>query len=297
MTGKMKRNNYKVFVVPLLFLAGIMLCATPSFAGMPLGAACTAHNQCASGNCSFGTGQGCVPRQGTGKPNDFCTRGEQCSSGYCQLADGIRGKCTTPPVLLQLGAACAQHGQCASGNCDNRPGRGCVPRQGTGKPNDFCTVGGQCSSGYCQLADGIRGKCTTPPVLLQLGAACAQHGQCASGNCDNRPGRGCVPRQGTGKPNDFCTVGGQCSSGYCQLADGIRGKCTTPPNFLPLGAACRAHNQCASGNCSFGTGQGCVPRQGTGKPNDFCTRGEQCSSGYCQLADGIRGKCTTPPKK
>lgn len=235
MTGKMERNYYHVFVAPLLLLAGIMLCATPSFAGMPLGAACTAHNQCTSGNCSFGTGQGCVPREGTGKPNDFCTAGNQCSSGFCQLADGIRGKCSTPPTVLQLGAACAQHGQCASGYCDNRPGRGCVPRPGTGKPNDFCTAGSQCGSGYCQLADGIRGKCSTPPKYLQLGAACTEHTQCASGNCGlmteqgRWKGKACVPRQGTGKPSEFCTAGNQCSSGYCQLTDGIRGKCSTPP--------------------------------------------------------------------
>ncbi len=245
-----KRYYRKAFILSLLLLAGIMLCATPSFAGKPLGAKCAGHYECTSGRCDNRAQAGCVPQDGTGKPNEFCTTHQQCSSQLCSITPGkITGTCggSSKP----LGAACSSHNECVSRRCDNRPGSGCVPQDGTGNANDFCSTHQQCRSQMCSVAAGkIAGRCSAASSK-PLGTACSSHNECVSQRCDNRQGAGCVAQDGTGRPNDFCTTHQQCSSGYCQVAGGLRGTCSA--GNQAIGRPCHASSECTSKYCSNGT--------------------------------------------
>lgn len=130
-----------------------------------------------------------------------------------------------------LGQACATHQECQSARCDNRPGAGCVPQDGSGEANQFCTTHQQCHSGFCTIAGGkISGRCSA--YDRPLGAACSAHGECSSRRCDNRPGAGCVPPNGAGGIAEFCTSHEQCQSdNYCKIINGLRGECTSKVNY------------------------------------------------------------------
>ena len=193
-------------------------------------------------------------------------------------------------ALKPLGSQCSTHQECISQRCDNRPGAGCVPRDGTGNTNEFCTTHQQCRAQICTVPAGkIAGQCASNNK--PLGSPCLTHGECISQRCDNRPGAGCVPRDGTGNTNEFCTTHQQCRAQICTVPAGkIAGQCAS--NNKPLGSPCLTHGECISQRCDNRPGAGCVPRDGTGNANEFCTTHQQCRSGYCQVAGGLRGTCS-----
>jgi hypothetical protein len=256
-----------------------------------LGQQCVSHQECRSGRCDNRPGAGCVPQDGTGNGGEFCTTHQQCRIGVCKITPGtFTGQCAASNQ--PLGASCLSHAECTSQRCDNRAGAGCVPQDGTGNANDFCTTHQQCRTGVCTIASGkIAGKCSASS--RPLGTSCASHAECTSQRCDNRAGAGCVPQDGTGNANDFCTTHQQCRTGVCTIASGkIAGKCSA--SSRPLGTSCASHAECTSQRCDNRTGAGCVPQDGTGNANDFCTTHQQCRTGVCTIASGkIAGKCST----
>ena len=279
----------------------------------PLGQSCSTHPECASKRCDNRPGAGCVAQDGTAAGGDFCTTHQQCRSGACNVKPGtIAGTCTGND--RPLGQACVSHGECLSGRCDNRPGAGCVPNDGTGKGSDFCTTHQQCRSGFCVVPAGkIAGQCTA--FDRPLGASCWSHGECRSARCDNRIGAGCVPQDGAGLPNEFCTTHQQCRSGYCSIASGLHGTCTT--DGRRDGDACHVGTECASRSCQQGTcntpkpvtppGSSCVggkaidgytfvgqPGCATSNKADHPSAYLTCdATGYycCETSSGARTKC------
>ncbi len=124
----------------------------------------------------------------------------------------------------ELGKYCTAHNECLSGLCDPRPDAGCVPNR-NGQAGDICTDHAQCTSRICAVPPGSYvGKCAVPGSL-PLGASCNTHDSCATRRCDNRPGAGCVNRDGQGASGDFCTTHQQCRTGVCLLSTPIAGKC------------------------------------------------------------------------
>jgi hypothetical protein len=255
-----------------------------------LGQQCVSHQECRSGRCDNRPGAGCVPQDGTGNGGEFCTTHQQCRTGSCKITPGmIAGQCSASNQ--PLGTSCSSHAECTSQRCDNRTGAGCVPQDGTGNANDFCTTHQQCRTGVCTIASGkIAGKCSASS--RPLGTSCSSHAECTSQRCDNRSGAGCVPQDGTGNSNDFCTTHQQCRTGVCTIASGkIAGKCSA--NNRALGTSCASHTECNSQRCDNRSGAGCVPQDGTGNANDFCTTHQQCRTGWCTIASGkIAGQCS-----
>ena len=228
----------RVTLAWLLAVGLAVACPTPSWAAQKaLGQACTTHQECQSSRCDNRPAAGCVPQDGTGNSGGFCTTHQQCRTGLCVIASGkYTGVCSGGN--RPLGQSCTTHQECQSLRCDNRPGAGCVAQDGRGEANQFCTTHQQCHSGFCAIASGrIAGQCST--YHRPLGAACSAHGECGSGRCDNRPGAGCVPQDGTGATGGFCTTNEQCQKSellsYCKLVSGIRGKCDTKKTYGSTG--------------------------------------------------------------
>ena len=286
-----------------------------------LGQACANNRHCLSGYCDSGFNTAntnrCMPRGGTGANGEPCSNDTQCTSAFCgnlvARADGtwIPGICTAPGGL---GQSCAGNSNCASGYCDRGSNTAntnqCMPRGGTGAPNNPCSHDSQCAVGSCaslaQRSDGswIPGRCTTS----NLGETCSGNSQCGSGYCDRGFNTAntnqCMPRGGTGVNNEPCSHDTQCSSGFCanlaRRSDGswIPGRCAARGD---LGQACSANSHCKSGYCDGGfntanTNQ-CMPRGGEGAPRDPCSHDTQCRSGACfnltRLPNGnwIPGQC------
>lgn len=277
-----------------------------AYALKTLGVPCASHQECASRRCDNRPGAGCVAQDGVGGASEFCTTHQQCHSQVCVGvrvgSDGrlVGGRCTG--VNQPLGAPCASHQECASRRCDNRPGAGCVAQDGAAPGGAVCTTHQQCQSQCCPgvavASDRtiVPGHCASNSLVL--GRPCICHQECASNRCDNRPGAGCVAQDGSAPGGAACTTHQQCVSGCCAgvgIVDGrvVVGHCRPSSGNLVLGDPCVCASECASRNCDDRTGAGCVPQNHRGEPREICTDHAQCRSGYCDVAKGIRGTCTT----
>jgi hypothetical protein len=294
-----------------LLVVGIAVAdPTPSWAQKALGQACATHQECQSLRCDNRPAAGCVPQDGTGNPGGFCSTHQQCRTGLCVIAGGkYTGVCSGGN--RPLGQACATHQECQSLRCDNRPGAGCVAQDGKGEANQFCTTHQQCHSGVCNVAGGkVTGQCTA--YNRPLGTPCIGHGECQSLRCDNRPGAGCVPQDGTGATGAFCTTNEQCRVSellsYCRVVAGIRGECDTQKTYGStkgpfLGSSTSSQtpatssdpggqSQCPSGQVLCGNK--CISSGGVccyqGSANAYsCSSGTHCCSNRCCCSNTGQG--------
>lgn len=262
-----------------------------------LGGACAANSNCKSGRCDFASGAGgqkCIPNDNTGHVGDYCSHNHQCKSKSC-----TQNKCKAPSKE-KLGASCGANSDCLSGVCDTTYGssrRTCIPANGTGKNKDYCTSAEQCQSGSCVKV--------VPSCVLKAGAPCATHcgpklkvGQgclwnteCASGVCSTwSPGtKACVPKDGTANVGDLCSHNNHCKNKNCQ-----NHKCTAG---AALGQSCSSGPSCRSGRCD-GAKRKCIPNDGHGNVDDYCTHNNQCKnkncSGYkCRAPKGLGEYCSS----
>lgn len=126
----------------------------------PLGATCSEHANCASGNCDRGLGSShtalCMPAD-NGTAGQPCSQDRHCLSLNCSerlSSDGLRWIPGTCQTKVRLGLGCSEHHQCESGYCDARGGSNtnlCMPNN-NGRTNDPCSHPHQCLSLVC---DGL----------------------------------------------------------------------------------------------------------------------------------------------
>ncbi len=142
--------------------------------------------------------------------------------------------------FLNIGDACTGNVSCTgprTTRCDNtvRPYM-CIPDDGEGRRGEYCTHNNHCdarSGLVCRVtATGRSGTCGRP-ARREIGDRCASNPQC-NGNrtsrCDDtvRPFM-CIPDDGTGRRNEYCTHNNQCNARFnlvCRVsAPGGSGSC------------------------------------------------------------------------
>ncbi len=214
------------------------------------GKSCSNNNQCRSGRCDMAPGNPhrCIPNDGTGSKGTYCTHNNQCKPGKSCVAHECGGK------TRGVGEKCYGNGDCAGGRrCDGKTHK-CIPNDGTGKTGQYCTHNNHCKNKNC-----VGHQCK---AAAGIGKSCQTNAGCAGGRrCDGKTHK-CIPDDGTGKKNDYCTHNNHCVAGkyYC-----ISHRCSTP---LKNGEKCNNHGECKSGCCS---GRKCSVRNQCYKPEDaFC---------------------------
>lgn len=203
------------------------------------GVACTAGNQCQTGQCIDGV---CC-NSACGGACDACN--VTGSMGVCQaLAAGAPGTPACTPYLCGGAAscptACTVDTQCTPAAFCN--GTACVPKRANG---GACTAANQCSSNQC--VDGV--CCNTA-----CGAACdacdvvGSEGTCTFSPKGSPGAPPCAPMLCTGNlascptsctDDASCAVGQYCLNSVCQ-------------GRLDPGFACTDPNECVSRNCVDG---------------------------------------------
>ncbi len=223
------------------------------------GAACSAANQCAAGNC---TDNVCCT-------TSSCIACQSCNVNGAGTCANVANGSADPPNCAPNGV-CGNTGFCVSGACEQKPastscGLSAACSSTTAyQPPSFCSGTGTCSQTStmdCGAYVCGNGACKS---------ACSTGADCSGGNyC---AGTACVPKKG---PGAICTASDQCVSSLC--TDGVccnAGSCPT----------CQACNLNGVGTCSFvGT---------TTDPHGRCPNTGPCgNTGAC---DG-NGFCAQQP--
>ncbi|MGE0784800.1 MAG: CAP domain-containing protein [Sandaracinaceae bacterium] len=189
----------------------------------PLGGACSAHAECASGVCFSGMcSQSCDWPSGA-CPTGFYCDGEAtgaCGPGVCLPGGAGAGA---------LGDSCHDHPDCANQFCfEGRCTEPCNPESvGACPSGGICRVGGLPCRGGC----GVAGS---------LGDPCTANAQCASGMCASADGR------------QFCTAlcdaSSPCPTGFACESAGSVNVCV--PDGGALGGECASNADCATHICA-----------------------------------------------
>jgi hypothetical protein len=278
---------------------GILRCAAPENACMPLGAGCSVNADCCDGrSCKdiVELGKVCADAScnsatcATCKSNGLaCTADANCCSGYC---DGT-GHCAIP-TCNATGASCSNGTECCSGLCDGTS-HCAAPCKGSGTS---CTETADCCTGLsCNIPLGdTSGTCetSTTPSCSESGQACATTSDCCDPTtrltCQDAAGASCTgtgctckpPAPTCGSAMQACTTADPCCSGQnlsCVTRDGGGAQipcpaATTCACCTTTGGACSTDAQCCDGNwCNNTTGQcatGCRPE------GQYCTLDAQC---------------------
>ena len=258
------------------------------------GSACTADNQCTTGNCV----------------DKYCcnsTCGTACSS--CNVA-GLLGTCSPVPINTADGTctgSCPTQTQ-AAGLCD---GKGGCQLQSS------CAAGYICVDGLCGVSCSVDTDCATGYACVSgssgktckkiNGQTCGGGGDCASGNCvASSSGNICCatacPPAGisTCGNNNQCQIGGSacvdsdtetCNDGNaCTKSDVCTGgKCGGTTYACAGPGTCKQAGTCnGDGTCSFANatdGTGCNDGVACTK-NDVCTAGACAGTAYACAAPG-----------
>jgi hypothetical protein len=131
----------------------------------------------------------------------------------------------------------------------------------------YCSHKNHCISGVC-----TSNKCES--YNRNSGQSCHSERQCKSKRCSSDK---CVPKDFTGKTNEYCSHKNHCKSGVC-----TSNKCESYNRALAQ--SCKSDRQCKSRRCSSNR---CIPKDGTGKTGEYCSHPNHCISKKCNS-----NKCT-----
>jgi hypothetical protein len=254
-----------------------------------------------NGGCSPSRSQSCVP---------FA-----CADGACRLTCSAAGDCAPGSVCSMgscgrkpLGSPCQAGAECNSGFCVDGV---CCDVADCGGPCKACNVAG--AAGSCQnLAANAEPRATG--CASEAVATCGRTGKCdGTGGCQlHAAGTPCGPRTCSGDTEtgaDICNGLGVCVPGTprscgnyacvegtgCRTTCGGSGDCQPAASCLgdrcvlrkPLGMACDAAGECASGFCNDGV---CCDQACT----EPCRRCDGSPVGTCQLLTTGRDANATP---
>ncbi len=199
------------------------------------------------------------------KDGDSCRFSFLCKSGKCNSSWGglKKGVCYSPNTIKD-GKTCSKDDQCVSGACANvyKKGSICCPSGSKhlywGKHYCDNLPDGWPSNRkeYCASGKETNNQCYTPGEVV-VGGVCTKDGDCADGKVCAKPSKAytkkhCCP---SGKKGDYCLN-------------------------MPINSHCPNGEYCAEGLfCDKGV---CKPK---GKPNDPCSKDDNCISGKCAKKD------------
>jgi hypothetical protein len=229
--------------------------------------ACSDDNVCTDDSCNATTGQ-CEFAANT-KPCDdgnACTQGDACANSACVGGEN-KCDCTVDADCEKFddGDPCTGLVKCQQGACLVDPAT--IP--------DCTTVGGVCSVGYCDPADGqCKTKNADDGTACDDADKCTANDVCTAGACGGEAMK--------------CEDGDECTTDSCVPADG----CT----FTPVadgtecndGSLCTANDACQAGKC---TGEevpacsGCAADEDCQEfeDGDLCNGTLKCLEGKCEV--------------
>ncbi len=175
----------------------------PSDAGpecLPVGAACTAGEECCTGTCTAGElGGTCTPPV-TGYDDAGHPIFEPYDGGTAP--DAAAPGPDAGPTCRPNGDACTDSADCCSGTCS---GGVCATCKADGTA---CTANAECCSSAC-IEGELGGTCGTPVVCVGQGGTCTGLADCCSGlTCQIAAGQ----PTGTCQPGTTCANAGQSCS-------------------------------------------------------------------------------------
>ncbi len=264
----------------------------------------------ASGSCVRREGMPC--EEAGDCLSAFCTDGvccEEACGGTCRACDrpGLEGACAPLPAGTDPGGDCEAGALCdGAGACAAPGGEPCT--------EDASCLDGGCADGVCcdSVCDGLCeacdldgrvGTCAPVPAGSDPDAECP-----ASRACDGKGG--CAWELGA-----FCANGGDCVSGHC--ADGVccEEACAavchgcaelgSAGSCVPLATGSDPENEClgldtcdGAGGCALMTGAGCT--EDGECVGGFCTDRSCCDErcgGLCESCalSGLEGTCALVP--
>ena len=317
----------KELVVSLLIVAFTAFAGcSKEKSGSPVGSSCEDHSDC-KGFC-FDPGDGSEPYcTDTCTPgDDTCPDGYECSE-----LDNLGYVCLSSGALGELGDECTAGGDCESGFCnedvcseceangDCEGDQECMEDQdlgyficgeAKGELGDECVEGADCQSGFCreEVCSECEGDNDCPGAQTcvedadlgyyvclggegELGDACTEGADCASGFCNEEvcsecEGNGdcegssicvedtelgyfvCEEEAELAALGEACTEGVDCESGFCNEE---------------VCSECENNEDCAGANeCVEDTDLGYfVCQGGAAALGEACTEGADCESGFC----------------
>ncbi|MBX3269151.1 MAG: matrixin family metalloprotease [Sandaracinaceae bacterium] len=236
-------------------------CVPGGGGSVPLGGACAAHGECASGTCFSG-----VCTQTCDWPAGGCPTGFYCdglATGACGAGVCLAGS----PGPRAVGEHCSDNADCENHYCFlGRCEVPCNPEQvGACPGGGACQVGALACRGACGPAGSLGDPC-------DANAACAS-GMCAASGDD----RFCT---------QLCDPSSPCPEGYGCTSAGAVNVCV--PNGGALGGDCARNEDCATGICAFEEDRAYCTR--------ICDPASPCPSHMQCVASGTPGLEVCQPR-
>jgi hypothetical protein len=277
--------------------------------GAPLATrtACGGTGTC-QGQCDGSNGQACTfPDSSSVCTAATCTLGKATTASVCNGS----GACTVVATSACASNLCATDGSgkcsgsCTAASCST--GFYCDSTGTCAKTLDngvSCSVGTQCSSGYCVdgvccdgqcngqcqscAASGSVGKCAAVKgAPMSPRAACGGTGKCTA-QCDGTNGSACTyPGSSTVCTPASCSTGNLTTQSVCNGS----GSCTAATTNTCPSNLCGSDNASCASSCTAtscaagfycGAGGACTPTLTNGQP---CSGNAQCAYGNC--VDGV----------
>lgn len=245
-------QHHKNFLIGTTGLAALLI--TLGVAVAAVGSKTTYESQ-AWGRCRS-AGQIC------GGSRRRCCSGLECNTSLYRPGDSNWGRCERSGDLPQPnGAACTEHGDCASDYCHTLPNgqKICMsrrpvhptptprPQGGSCTIDDDCQPGLICRRNLCTeaLPGHPRASATPAPGKCRFDYECGTDHRCINGTCIE------VILPATRGDGESCSADYQCQS-FLRCTNNV---CTNPLDAKkPNNAVCSADSQCESGNCEISAG-------------------------------------------
>ncbi len=249
--------------------------ATQCVSKLANGQACTATNQCQSGNCADDV---CCNSACTESCNACSTAAGAPSNGTCASVTGAGnpscGAYLCDGMSATCPATCDNDTDCSAGSFCNASSQ-CITELANGQA---CAAGSECQSGNCTDAVCCDSACTGSCNACSTAAGAPSNGTCASVTGAGNPSCGAYVCDGmSALCPATCDNDTDCSAGnYCNASS----QCVTE---LANGQACTATNQCQSGNCTDAV---CCDSACAGECNACSTAAGAPSNGTCANVTG-----------
>ena len=199
------------------------------------------------------------------------------------------------------GDRCRENTDChgfGSTRCDTQLRR-CIPDDGTGPVDGYCTHNNQCENLNCVgVTARAGGTCAEPG---DIGDRCETNAGCSAARtsrCDDtRNPPSCIPDDGHGAVGEYCTHNNHCENRNCVgVTRTTGGTCAAPGR---IGDRCETNAGCSASRTSrcdnTRSPQRCIPDDGRGALGDYCTHNNHCANRNCVGVTGSRGGACAAP--
>ncbi len=225
---------------------------------------CTNDAQCITGTCEFNAVEGASFCATTCTADTSCPKGTTCQGGKCAPEYGF---CTETGGTVPITEYCWGATMCETGLFCHTPMANAYCTRICNSTTD-CPAAMTCTSGLCAL-----------PGVIELGAGCTTHTDCASLEC-------LAPLGGAAYCSTACSEASDCPAAMICKETPAGARCLKAGSGA-VGDTCAADADCASLMCAdFG-------RPGGSECTETCAT-DSCPTGAACIAIGDANLCITP---